>query len=39
MMILKRILNKIFSFLDLILYYNTEQSGIFGKVKEVILHK
>jgi hypothetical protein len=30
---------KLFSFLDLFLYYNTALSEIFGKDNEVILHK
>ena len=33
MMILKWILNKIVSFIDFILYYDTGQSGIFERVK------
>jgi hypothetical protein len=38
MIILKWILNKIV-FINFILYYNTGQSSIFGRVKKTILHK
>ena len=39
MIILKWIRNNEFLFLDLILHYNTGQSGKFGKVNEIILYK
>ena len=39
MIILKWILKELVLFLDLILHYNTGQSGNSGKVNEVILYK
>ena len=39
MIILKWILKEVVLFLDLIIHYNTGQSGIFGIVNEVILQK